>query len=97
MLSHSIEIPCRNPHTLTLFKHTSSTTLVCGTTDWCKIVEDKTTNTCYNDLLLAATDNEMLYKDFHEEIKKAGEEMALLVKSMGDDCFLFNQDYLPPQ
>jgi hypothetical protein len=38
----------------------------------------------------------MLYKDFLEEIKKAGKEMALLIKSKGNDWFLFNQDFLAP-
>ncbi len=38
---------------LILFKHTSSSTLNRGTTDWHKIITDKATNICYNDLLLA--------------------------------------------
>jgi hypothetical protein len=82
---------------LTLFKHLSSTALVCRTTDWCKIVEDRATNTRYNNLLLTATDNgSMLCKDFHNKIKKVGAKTALLVKSKGNDWFLFNQYYLAP-
>ncbi len=78
---------------LTLLKHKSSTALDQITTNWCKIVEDKATNTHYNDILLAAN---MPYKDFHDEIKKAGKDTALLVKSKGYDWFIFNQDYIAP-
>jgi len=38
----------------------------------------------------------MLYEDFNEEIKKAGANTALLVKSKCKDWFLFNQDYIAP-
>jgi hypothetical protein len=81
-----------------LLKHKTSTgALDRGTTDWRKIVEDKPRNILYNDILLAATNNDfMLYKDFHEEIKKAGADTALLAKSTCDDWFLFNQEYIAP-
>jgi hypothetical protein len=38
----------------------------------------------------------MPYEDFHDEIKKAGNNTALLVKSKGDDWFIFNRDYIAP-
>ncbi len=80
-----------------MLKHKSSTALDQGTTDWRKIVEDKATNTRYNDILLADTNKDyMLYKDFHDKIKKAGKDTALLVKSKGDDWFIFNRDYIAP-
>jgi hypothetical protein len=54
---------------LTLLKHKLSTALDRGTTDWRKTVEEKATNNRYNNILLAATnDNYMPYKDFHDEI-----------------------------
>jgi hypothetical protein len=81
----------------TLLKHTSPTALNHGTTDWRKIITNKATNTRYNNLLPAATDDEsMPYEDFNKEIKKVGKETPLLVKSKGNDWFLFNQDYLAP-
>ncbi len=80
---------------LTSLKHKSSAALDRGTTDWHKIFEDKATNIRYNDMLPAATnDNSILYEDFQEEIKKAGEDTALLVKSKGDNWFIFNRDYI---
>jgi hypothetical protein len=38
----------------------------------------------------------MPYEDFHDEIKKAGKDTALLVKSKGNGWFIFNQDYIAP-
>ena len=38
----------------------------------------------------------MPYEDFNKEIKKAGANTALLVKSKCNDWFLFNQDYIAP-
>ncbi len=74
-----------------------STNLDQRTTNWRKIVEDKATNTCYNDILLAATNNNnMPYEDFHDKTKKAGKDKALLVKSKSNDWFIFNQDYIAP-
>jgi hypothetical protein len=82
---------------ITSLKRKSSTATDQGTTDWRKIVEDKATNTRYNDTLLAATNNDyMPYEDFHDKIKKAGNDTALLVKSKGDDWFIFNRDYIAP-
>ncbi len=82
---------------LTSLKHKLSTAIDQETTDWHKIVEDKATNTRYNDILLAATNEDyMLYKDFHDEIKKVGRDTALLVKSKGNDWFIFDQDYIAP-
>jgi hypothetical protein len=74
-----------------------STAIDQGITDWRKIVKDKATNTRYNDTLLAATNNDyMPYEDFHDKIKKGGNDTALLVKSKGDDWFIFNRDYIAP-
>jgi hypothetical protein len=76
---------------ITSLKHKLSTAIDRGTTNWGKIVEDKAMNTRYNDTLLAATNNDyMPYEDFHDKIKKAGNDTALLVKSKGDDWFIFN-------
>ena len=81
----------------TSLKRKSSTAIDQGTTNWRKIVEDKATNICYNDTLLAATNNDyMPYEDFHDKIKKGGNDTALLVKSKGDDWFIFNRDYIAP-
>jgi hypothetical protein len=75
---------------ITSLKRKLSTAIDQGTTNWHKIVEDKATNTCYNDILLAATNKDyMPYKDFHDKIKKAGKDTAVLVKSKGDDWFIF--------
>jgi hypothetical protein len=82
---------------ITSLKRKSSTTIDQATTNWRKIVDDKATNTCYNDILLAATNNDyMPYEDFHDKIKKVGNDTALLVKSKGDDWFIFNRDYIAP-
>jgi hypothetical protein len=76
---------------ITSLKLKSSTAIDEGTTNWHKIVEDIATNTHYNDTLLAASNNDyMPYKDFHDKIKKARNNTALLVKSKGDDWFIFN-------
>jgi hypothetical protein len=85
---------------LTSLKRVNSTALNRGTTDWWRIATDPSTTQRYNDVLAnhlndtTADSPDMPIKVFNDVIKKAGEDMALLVGSPCDNWFHFNTDKL---